>query len=228
MKLHRLTLAVLLIPSLLLADGRRIHDRSSASTLVTVDGNNSMRATLGPAGRQGVWVASISNALCNNPATIEFDSGPDFGLVLLGWCGGITSGIAAGGTGVTVKVARRVSAGSGGTAVTWEGATSPAVSRVDQSEGHYPGKVWAGLLTGGTVDAVLDQVGFTTGEVGTGSETVPSYPFCQSYGKNGAKPPIVPAGSTSGISVVMGSGTGGSLCDLSVTVAVTAVGVKQP
>ena len=154
------------------------------------------------------YIASAGGLATTALFNMSIESGASLGYKVSQICVGVSNATAA--ALVTVTVQRRTTASSGGTAMTNEGTASPTISRMDQADGTWPGtgRVTATL---GTAGAILDQWGFTVGEIGAGAAD-PNGPavFCRQYGLNGEKLPTSPAGATNGISVnVSAPGAGG-------------------
>ncbi len=207
-----LLLVLLLVAPLAVAQGIPIKAGSS-SNVANVDANGNLRVGFGQSTR-ATYIASSSGNSCNATNILAIEATAGTGLKLVSWCANTTEATA--GTGITVQVRRTTAASSGGTAATAEGTGANTVSKFDPADGNYSGVV-RGAAPTITAGATLDQVGFTTGEVGTGAETVPAYSFCRTYGLSGEKLPTVTSGTANGIAVqVSASGAGGlSFCAIS-------------
>ena len=194
-----------LIPSLALAS---VEIKGSGTTNVAkVNASGSLQVNEG-ASQRVTYIASAGGLATTALFNMSIESGAALGYKISQICVGVSNATAA--ALVTVTVQRRTTASSGGTAMTNDGTASPTISRMDQADGTWPGtgRVTATL---GTAGAILDQWGFTVGEIGAGAADTHSLPvFCRQYGLNGEKLPTAPSGATNGISVnVSAPGAGG-------------------
>lgn len=213
----RLMLLALVTTFAALASGQGIPIKGGAtSDLASVDTNKNVRTSVGASSRP-TYIASVSGQACSAAVTLSIESSAGTGFKLAKVCANTTQATA--GTGVTVTVQRRTTASSSGTALTAEGTGTTSVSKMDPSDGNYGGVARLGG-TPGTGGAVLDQWAYTTGEIGTGAETQPSYTFCKTYGDAGEKMPTISAGTANGASIVVSSAGAGALafCSVSATI----------
>jgi hypothetical protein len=196
----------LFLPVLAAAQGIPIKD-GSGSSLAKVNALGSVQVNEGPSSRP-TYIASAGGLVTTALFNMSIESGASIGFKISQVCVGVSNATAA--ALVTVTVQRRTTASTGGTAMTNEGTASPTISRMDQADG-----TWAGLgkvtATLGTAGAILDQWGFTVGELGAGTaDGAGPAVYCKMYGLNGEKLPTAPSGATNGISVnVSAPGAGG-------------------
>lgn len=219
MKLLRLAAAlVFLAPLPAAAQGTTIKSGAD-SNLATVDSNKNLRVAFG-ASTRATYIASIGALSCNAANGIAIESSAGTGFKLVGWCANVSAATA--GAGINVVVRRSTAVSSGGSTLTAEGTGTTSISKMDPGDSNFGGVARGGALTPGTAGATLDQIGFNTGELGTGTETQPSYTFCRLYGQAGEKLPTVSAGTTNGLSIMLSAtGAGGlSTCAVSATIIV--------
>jgi len=203
----KLLCAFLIIPAYLCAQGLPIKS-GATSDLATVDTNKNVRVTFGPSTRP-TYMASAGGLATTALYNMSIEAAAGTGFKLAGWCIGVSNATAA--ALVTVTVQRRTTASSMGTLCTAEGTVaSCAVSKADPGAGNYGGvvRVTSSL---GTAGAILDQQGFTIGEIGAGAADSGSpAPICRSYTGEGVQVPTVAAGTANGISInVSAPGAGG-------------------
>lgn len=197
----RYLIGLLLVPTLLLAQGLPLKD-GVGSSLATVDTNKNVRTALG-ASTRATYIASAGGLTSTALYNMSIESSVSLGFKLAKVCVGIPNATAA--AAVTVTIQRRTTASSVGTAATAEGTASPAVSKLDPGDSNFGGVV---RITGtlGTAGAVLDQWGVQIGELGAGTADVAGVPvFCKAYGDLGDKMPIVSAGTANGLSINVSS-----------------------
>jgi hypothetical protein len=163
----------------------------------------------------------VGAADCTASNVLAIEAPVTAGLKLLRWCANISPATAA--AAVNIKLVRTTAASSGGTALTAEGTTTTAVTKMDPSDANFGG-VARGAAATITAGAVLDQIGLTSGELGAGVADPPSpISFCKSYGTaEGEKLPTVAAGVANGIAItITASGAGGlAACALTATFVV--------
>lgn len=206
----KLTIAFLLIPALLAAQGLPLKS-GATSDLATVDTNKNLRVAQGASTRASYSV-SMSAQATTAAILLSIEAAAGTGFKLAGFCWTTSNATAA--AAVTVSVQRRTTASTGGTACTAEGTTVSGagcdVSKMDPADGNYGGVARNGG-TAGTAGAVLDQIGHQAGIVATGAGGTP--PVCQWYsgGAGSAmKMPIVAAGTANGLTInVSAAGAGG-------------------
>lgn len=218
MKLFRLVALLLAFPLPALGQGATWKSGDSAD-LAKVDTNKNVRVAVGGSTRP-TYIASIGALSCNAANGIAIESSAGTGFKLVSWCANVSAATA--GAGINVVVRRSTAVSSGGSTLTAEGTSTTSISKMDPGDSNFGGVARGGALTPGTAGATLDQVGFNTGELGTGTETQPSYTFCREYGKAGEKMPTVSAGTTNGLSIMLtATGAGGlSTCAVSATIIV--------
>lgn len=166
------------------------------------------------------YVASVGAQATTAAVTLSIESSAANGFRLLGWCVGISDATAA--AAVTVTVQRRTTASSGGTALTAEGTSTTAISKMNPDSPNYAGIARLGG-TPGTAGATLDQIGQQIGELGAGAADPPGpSPLCRTYGTEGGEAPTVAKGVANGLTIVIGSSGAGGLAVGSIS-AVIAV-----
>lgn len=206
----KLTIAFLLLPILLLAQGVPIKS-GAATDLATVDTNKNIRVSEGASTRP-TYVVSLSAQATTAAMALQIEAAAGTGFKLVGFCWDTSNATAA--AAVTISVQRRTTAASsGGTACTNEGTTISGagcnISKMDPADANYTGIARNGG-TPGTAGAVIDQLGHQAGIVATGAGGTP--PQCQWYGSAGSswKMPVVAAGVTNGLTItVSAAGAGG-------------------
>lgn len=163
------------------------------------------------------YVASVGGQATTANIVLSIEPSATVGFKLIKYCVGMSNATAA--APVTVTVQRRTTAASsGGTALTNEGTGATAISKHDWSDANYPG---VARLNGtpGTAGAVLDQEGFTVGEIAAGTADPASLPvFCQPFNEMGLMKPIrIQAGVTNGVSITVTAPGAGGLASGSIT-----------
>ena len=167
------------------------------------------------------YIASISGQATTAAIILSIESSATLGFKISRICVASTPATAA--AAVTVTVQRRnTAASSGGTALTADGTGTTAISRLDLSDAAFGGIARQGG-TPGTAGAVLDQWGWTVGELGAGVADPPSEaPICQTYGLAGSKPLVAPIGVLNGISINVSAAGAGGLASGTISVEFTA------
>lgn len=188
-----------------------------SSDRVTVDANKNVRGAIGASARP-TYIASAGALSCNAANGIAIDAGAYSGFKLLSWCANVS--VATTGAGINVFVRSHKTAATGGTALVADGTATASISKMDPADPAYPGAARGGSVSGGTAVATLDQVGFNTGEVGTGNETQPTYTFCREYAKAGEKAPTIPAGINNGLIISLSATGVGALSTCAVTATI--------
>lgn len=163
------------------------------------------------------YVASVGGQATTANIVLSIEPSATVGFKLIKYCVGMSNATTA--APVTVTVQRRTTAASsGGTALTNEGTGATAISKHDWSDANYPG---IARLNGtpGTAGAVLDQEGFTVGEIAAGAADPASLPvFCQPFNEFGLMKPIrIQAGVTNGVSITVTAPGAGGLASGSIT-----------
>lgn len=195
-----------LLPSLAFSQGVTLKS-GATSDLATVDSNKNMRVAPG-AGTRPTYACSAGGLATTALYNLSIEASAGTGFKLAKVCVGVSNATAA--ALVTVTIQRRTTASSGGTAATAEGTATPAVSKFDPVDANFGG-ICRITSTLGTAGAILDQWGFTVGEIGAGAADPTSEAvLCVPYGENGAKMPVVQAGVANGLSInVSAPGAGG-------------------
>lgn len=196
------TIAYLLLPMMLLAQGGQIAIRSSAQPTYHVSAGGLVTTA--------AYSLSIESAATGT------------GFRLLGWCAGLSNATAA--ALVTITVQRRTTASTGGTACTAEGTSADcAITKMDPGDANYGG-VARSTGTLGTGGAVLDQVGQTIGEIAAGgtADTPGPAPVCVSYDQDSGKMPIVASGVANGLSILVSAPGAGGLAAGSISARIVA------
>jgi hypothetical protein len=155
------------------------------------------------------YIASVSGQATTSAYLLNLEAPAGNRLTVERVCVGTSVATAA--AAVTVTAQRRSSASSGGTALTAEGTGTTAVSKLDPADANFTGVARLGG-TPGTGGAVVDQWGFTVGELGAGAADPNSHPYgCKAYGPSvGTKPIVIAAGVANGLTVnVSAAGAGG-------------------
>lgn len=218
MKRFKVVLALVLLPALLIAQGLPVKD-GVASTLATVDTNKNVRTSFGASTRP-TYIASAGSLATTALYNMSIESSSTTGFKVPKICVGLSNATAA--AAVTVTVQRRTTASSAGTLATAEGTASPAVSKLDPSDGNFGGIVRI-TSTLGTAGAVVDQWGIAIGEVGAGTADAPGPAvFCKSYGEFGDKMPTVASGVANGISINVSVPGAGGLASGSISATIIA------
>lgn len=201
-----LVLALLLFCTEALA-GVSIKDQNS-STGAEVNSNNALEVVQGKPSRV-TYIASVSGQAATSAYIVSLEADASLGIKIVSICVGTSNATAA--AAGTITVQRRTTASSGGTALTAEGTGATAVSKLDPADGNFAGVARLGG-TPGTGGAVIDQYGFTVGEIGAGTADPPGLPvFCRDYGMAGSKPIVISAGTSNGVSVNVSAAGAGAL-----------------
>lgn len=210
------TIAFLLIPALLIAQGLPIKS-GAASDLATVDSNKNLRVSEG-ASTKATYVISLSAQATTAAIILSIEAPASQGVKLAGFCWDTSNATAA--AAVTISLQRRTTASSGGTACTNEGTTVSGAgctaSKMDGADANFPGIARNGG-TPGTAGAVLDQIGHQAGIVATGAGGTP--PQCQWYGGAGSawKMPTIAAGIANGLTINVGAAGAGGIASGSIS-----------
>ncbi len=218
MKIINSVIILLLCPTLALADVA-IKDQNSTTGL-EINSNNAAEFVKGRSVRP-TYIASVGAQATTAAIQLSIESAAGTGFRLLGWC--VSSSNATASAAITVTIQRRnTAASSAGTALTNEGTGATAISKMDPADGDYGGVARLGG-TPGTAGAVLDQHGFSIGEIGAGTAD-PMGPavFCINYDDGSGKAPVVAAGNTNGISITISSAGAGGLAAGAISARITA------
>lgn len=206
-----------IILSLALAQGLPIKDGTS-SNLWSINSNKAAEVVVGKSTRAS-YICSASGLTATSAYSLSLESDSTHTTRILGWCVGVPNATAA--AAVTVTFQRRTTASSSGTTATAESTSSPAVSKLDSDDSNFGGVC---RITGtlGSAGAVLDQHSVQIGELGAGTADAPSITqICRQYGMLGEKAPIIPSGTTNGISINVSSPGSGALAAGSISVVFT-------
>jgi hypothetical protein len=219
MKRLILLILFLCVPALVFASAE-IKSGASTDTLTV----NTQKAALVVPGisTRPTYTASAGGLATTALYNLSIESSAGTGFKLAQWCVGVSNATAA--ALVTVTVQRRTTASSAGTLCTAEGtAASCPISKHDPADGNYGG-VARVTSTLGTAGAILDQQGFTVGEIGAGTADTPGQaPFCKTYyGQNGIKMPTVLSGTGNGISINVSAPGAGGLASGSISATIIA------
>jgi hypothetical protein len=186
----------------------------TSSNTAQVDANGNVLTAAGQSTRP-TYKCTATGLVATAAYNMNLEAGGVKGFKLVSYCVGIPNATAA--AVVTVTVQRRTTVSSAGTVATAEGASSPAVSRMDPADGAFSG-ICRITATQGTAGAVVDGYSVQTGEVGAGTADVPSTPtFCKFYSLLDGKVPTVAAGTTNGISISVTAPGAGALAAGSIT-----------
>lgn len=168
------------------------------------------RVVLGATTRAS-YIASVGAQATSAAITLSIESSATQGFKVTKIC--VSGSVATAAAAVNVTVQRTTTASSAGTALTAEGTGTTAISKMDPSSSNYGGIArLAG--TPGASGAMLDQWGYTAGEVGAGAADPPSQPtYCKTYTDDGAQAPTVSAGVTNGIIITVSTHGAGGLAD---------------
>jgi hypothetical protein len=207
-----------LVLAVALSQGIQI--KSGASTdVATVNTQKSLLVVRG-ASTLATYACTASGLATTAAYTMQLDSEAARGFKIQKICVGTSQATAA--ALQTVVVQRRTTASTVGTAATSEGTASPAVSRFDANDAAWSGRC-AVTPTLGTAGAILDQWGWTVGEIGAGAADSPGPGvFCKQYGDESEKAPLNLAGTANGISVSVSASGAGGLASGSISILFTA------
>lgn len=182
-------------------------DPTTGTNCIGVDANKNGFVNEGKSAR-ATYIASSSALATTAAYNLSIEAGSSQGFRLSRFCVGLSNATAA--AAVTISVNRRTTASSGGTQLTNEGTGADSISKMDSGDASFPG-VARRTATLGTIGATLFQTGVMIGELGAGAaDGAGPSPFCYDFGEHGAKLPIIPAGTSNGVSItVTASGAGG-------------------
>jgi hypothetical protein len=201
-----------------LAQGLRLMSGGS-SNLALVDANGNLHVRLGTLSGTGdaCYIASAGTQVSTAAIIVSVEAPAGQKLTIERICA--SSAVATAAVAVTVTVQRRTTASSAGTALTAEGTGTTSVSKLDPVDGNYPGVARLGG-TPGTAGAVVDQWGYTAGELGAGAaDTSSNPPVCKQYGAEmGSKPITVASGVTNGLTVNISTHGAGALASGAISV----------
>lgn len=203
---------IVLIPTIALADGITVKD-GATSDLAKIDTKNNIRVSEGPSDRPS-YKCTATGLVSTAAYNMTVEAGASQGFKLAGWCVGIPNATAA--ALVTVNVNRRTTASTGGTVAANEATASPSMSKMDLSDGSWPG-ICRITSTLGTIGPLIDGQGFQIGELGAGAADPHGQVFCKWYGLNEGKMPTVLSGVTNGISITVTAPGAGALATGSIT-----------
>lgn len=215
--MEKLISLFLLLPSLVLADV--VVKGGGTTNQAKVNTSGSLQVNEGPSLRP-TYIASSSALVTTAAFNVSVEAGASVGFKVSQVCVGVSNATAA--AAVTVAMNRRSTASSGGTALTVEGTGADSISKMDPSDGNWPG---AGRRTAtlGTIGPTLDQWGFMVGELGAGTaDSAGPAISCRIYGRNGEKLPTVVAGTTNGLSVTVTAPGAGGLASGSISLVLIA------
>lgn len=215
--MRKLLPVVLLLLPITLRAQFAIKDGNSAG-VAEVNPNGSLEVVDGRSSRP-TYIVSVGGQATTAAYILSIESSAATGFKLVQLCVGSSNATAA--AAVTVTVARRTTASSGGTALTAEGTGATSVSKVDPSDGNFTGIARLGG-TPGAAGPVLDQFGFSVGEIAAGTADTAGPPvFCKSYGgATGEKPPTVSPGAANGLSINVGAAGSGGLASGSISATI--------
>lgn len=164
-----------------------------------------------PVSAEPHYLVNTSGA-CTAAFSLQVESTATLGFELKEVCVSLSNATAA--AAVTVTVRRTTAASTGGTLLTPEATGTGAVSKLNPSDGNYPGVVRVNGTT--TNGATLDQWGQQIGEIGAGAADPPGPPLlCKRYPE--PSPIIAEAGVANGISVAVSSLGAGALASCSIS-----------
>jgi hypothetical protein len=202
--MKKILLLALLLPTLASADvilrgGGTTNQAkvNTAGSLVTNEGP-SMRAT---------YVATVSGATTTAAWNIACEGSASLGMKISQFCVTVPGGATAAAGPLLWTLRRTTTAGSGGTALGADAATTTAVTRMDNGSGGFPGTCRGLASTTGTAGATIDQ-GSWNQSAGVNLATIT---FCKNYGMNGDQLPTIPAGVANGFILAVGAAGAGSL-----------------
>lgn len=217
--MKRFILLLSVLPALALAQGIQIKSGASTDT-ATVNTQKSLLVVRG-ASALATYSCTAVGLATTAAYSMSLEAEAARGFKVQKVCVGTSAATAA--ALQTTTIQRRTTASSGGTAATQEGTASPAVSKFDPADAN-----WTGIcrITGtvGTAGPVLDGWGWTVPEIGAGAADPGSqFAWCKTYGDESEKAPTVVAGTTNGISVLVGAAGAGGLAAGSITIIFTAL-----
>jgi hypothetical protein len=189
----------------------------SSTNTAQVDANGNVLTATGQSTRP-TYKCTATGLTATAAYSMYLEAGSVKGFKLVSYCVGIPNATAA--AAVSVTIARRTTASSGGTPAVVEGTSNPAVSKMDPADSNFSGVCRITPSTPGTAGALLDGYTVQIGELGAGAADPPSMPpFCKFYSLLDGKVPTVSAGTANGISIsVTSPGTGATSGSITATV----------
>jgi hypothetical protein len=199
------TLVLLSAATVVLADVGINSGASVAANKMFVNANGSAYTTSGKADVAS-YVVSVTTAYTAVESLINLEAESGRGFRITKVC--IHPGSATAAANILWQLIRTTTASSAGTVIAAESTTTNSVTKMDPGDSNWSGAARTGG-TEGTSGAVLDQGNVYANIAATGSSETGLGGECKEYGLVDGKQPIVAAGTTNGVKLMLTATAGG-------------------